>query len=619
MMALDYRGFLARTSSLSAYPFTSRRPQHHPTFVALQVASLLNAPLPDVPDPQTPRSRQLISILASLQSIHPSVPALEQALRDFQALKEHAGSSEETELEWAVVRRLVVRTYEECMERLMREAAQDEIAAEWWGRVERVGGGTGWYLFETIPQRICNLAITVIHQPNPMFSLLHPTRHLPPPPHSPSPTHLSPLIAHLFRLPPSPAPTTLIALLDPLRLARLECRYHKTHLFKARDERAEAVGGMLRWFYRLTDLKSGTEAFANEVMRLPAMLPGQLDVSGSIDTTPSSAASYLLTTLDALQRSSQAHGALVSPHAPPSRWTRIWPRLVFAPIIAYFAARSLYASREQVWGWIKDAKETVQGFLTSWVIEPVKDIIKTIRTGEGDVKVVSKEGLKSDLDSLERMAVALATDKLKYTAEQQAELTSSIRAGDLTTVLRIYEDDIKSPLRSAIGGTLVRTLLIQVQKTKVDVDVALSGIDKLLKSQELTFAFVGVAPSITILYFAGSWVSRFWSSGRGRGRYGGQHKREEAWLALRRVEHLLLAPEPLKPLTQGLLVLSLSSLRTYAQTYLPARTRLREGFLEDVGDLEDVSLERGDKRVVVQRMRADWGTVLGWSTVAGKV
>jgi len=33
----------------------------------------------------------------------------------------------------------------------------------------------------------------------------------------------------------------------------------------------------------------------------------------------------------------------------------------------------------------------------------------------------------------------------------------------------------------------------------VDIDQALSGIDKLLKSQELTFAFVGVAPALAIV------------------------------------------------------------------------------------------------------------------------
>ena len=34
----------------------------------------------------------------------------------------------------------------------------------------------------------------------------------------------------------------------------------------------------------------------------------------------------------------------------------------------------------------------------------------------------------------------------------------------------------------------------------MDIDQALLGIDKLLKSQELTFAFAGVAPAPAIVY-----------------------------------------------------------------------------------------------------------------------
>lgn len=40
-----------------------------------------------------------------------------------------------------------------------------------------------------------------------------------------------------------------------------------------------------------------------------------------------------------------------------------------------------------------------------------------------------------------------------------------------------------------IRGNLLRALLIQVQKTKVDVELAVSGIDALLKSQELVFGY----------------------------------------------------------------------------------------------------------------------------------
>jgi len=65
------------------------------------------------------------------------------------------------------------------------------------------------------------------------------------------------------------------------------------------------------------------------------------------------------------------------------------------------------------------------------------------------------------------MAVALGKEKLGYGQQQLDVLREQVERGDLTAVLRVYEEDIKSPIRSAMTGTLVRSLLIQVQKMKV--------------------------------------------------------------------------------------------------------------------------------------------------------
>lgn len=65
------------------------------------------------------------------------------------------------------------------------------------------------------------------------------------------------------------------------------------------------------------------------------------------------------------------------------------------------------------------------------------------------------------------MAVALARDSLKYTPDQLETLAAKVRVGDLTPVMQIYEEDIRSPVRSALTGTLLRNLFIQLQKAKV--------------------------------------------------------------------------------------------------------------------------------------------------------
>jgi nuclear-control-of-ATPase protein 2 len=74
----------------------------------------------------------------------------------------------------------------------------------------------------------------------------------------------------------------------------------------------------------------------------------------------------------------------------------------------------------------------------------------------------------------------------------------------------------------------------------------------------------------------------------------------------------------LTTLDQGLILVSVAQLRTYAETYLPARSRLREEFLVDVSDLEDTNLGRMEKMDVVDRMWRSWGQIFGWSEIVRK-
>jgi nuclear-control-of-ATPase protein 2 len=67
------------------------------------------------------------------------------------------------------------------------------------------------------------------------------------------------------------------------------------------------------------------------------------------------------------------------------------------------------------------------------------------------------------------------------------DMRLKVGEGDLTPVLKAYEKDMQKPVWGAIRGKLITSLLIQIQKTKVDVEVAMGGIDSLLKSQELVF------------------------------------------------------------------------------------------------------------------------------------
>ncbi|KAF9583120.1 Nuclear control of ATPase protein 2 [Lunasporangiospora selenospora] len=155
-----------------------------------------------------------------------------------------------------------------------------------------------------------------------------------------------------------------------------------------------------------------------------------------------------------------------------------WLTRVWIPVfISYFGLKYGIAyvteHRADLDKFLDEAWDTAKRFVTDWVWEPSMRIMSVIRHGDdqGSLQMLGNESLQSD---------------------------------------------IANPLRGAIQGNLIQTLLIQVQKTKVDVEVAMAALDKLLKANELNFAFLAVSPSLLLLWAASAQVKNYWQRAAGR-------------------------------------------------------------------------------------------------------
>ena len=151
--------------------------------------------------------------------------------------------------------------------------------------------------------------------------------------------------------------------------------------------------------------------------------------------------------------------------------------------------------RAELVTWVCELGGTVRDFWRNWVIEPLTRLIGTIRHDEkSEVALMGRHSLQADLESLERMVMDFAVDRPEspsgYSPAELDHIRAGVKEGDLTPVLTAYERDLRKPFVGTVRGDLVRALLIQVQKTKVDVEIAVSGIDSMLKSQELFFGYV---------------------------------------------------------------------------------------------------------------------------------
>ncbi|CCU77663.1 NCA2/nuclear control of ATPase [Blumeria hordei DH14] len=300
-------------------------------------------------------------------------------------------------------------------------------------------------------------------------------------------------------------------------------------------------------------------------------------------------------------------------YSRPSRLVRYWlPTSAFL-LFSTLTLKLLVDRKDQIVECVQNFGETVRDFLLNWVLDPVKKLIGTIRHDpNSELAIISKESLKGDRESLEQMVVEFAMDNPQFygsatslSEAQVCEIRGKVREGDLTPVLRAYERNIRRPFKGTVRGDLIRTLLIQVQKTKVDVEIALSGIDALLKSQELVFGFLGLTPGSLICFASIRYLRSFF--GNKRGSLKG-HMAEQTLRVLRKIDRILAEATPLQENVlsyrdHGLLLCEIHVMRRNIRGLFPAE--IAQEFLEDVRDLSDIN--RGFQAQLKALDRIKWG------------
>ncbi|KAE8348405.1 ATP synthase regulation protein NCA2-domain-containing protein [Aspergillus coremiiformis] len=270
----------------------------------------------------------------------------------------------------------------------------------------------------------------------------------------------------------------------------------------------------------------------------------------------------------------------------PSRLVRCWLPFSVALLTTCTSLKILANHHHQLIQWAANAGQTTVDFWSNWVIEPIQRLVGTIKHDEkSEIALMSKNSLEADRSSLERMVVDFILDRDEQKALDINSIANKVREGDLTPVLRAYEKDLRSPFVGTVRGDLIRALLIQIQKTKVDVEIAIGGIDALLKSQELVFGFVGLTPGILVSYASLRWVWGLFGNRKGL-RAGRQQ--DELRHALRNAHRTLILSNPtatglLTYRNHGLLICETEVLLRKAGTLLKGAD-LR-AFQEDIGDL----------------------------------
>ena len=189
----------------------------------------------------------------------------------------------------------------------------------------------------------------------------------------------------------------------PLELTRQECRYNRKALEEIRDQRATSLGqlGKLRSIINGTGAARQYKSFLCGIVQVLSLNTESVANQSAVELLLKLSTS-LLPSLSSIHTSSLNVSS--SPTSSFSSLLRPGPLVLFWPHLLVLPPLSLYFYTSHTY-WVPalldlahDAKETLRGFITGWLIEPLKEVLRTIRGDEGQGGIVRTESVRADLE-----------------------------------------------------------------------------------------------------------------------------------------------------------------------------------------------------------------------------
>lgn len=217
----------------------------------------------------------------------------------------------------------------------------------------------------------------------------------------------------------------------PLELAREECRYNRKTLEKIRDQRATSLGQLVKLRSMITG--NGTaKQYKLFLCGIIQVLSLNTDtIATQSDATPSQLLLRLSTSL--LPSLSSIHISSLKVSSPTSSLSallRPGPLVLFWPHLLVLPPLSLYCYTSHIY-WVpalldlaRDTKETIRGFITGWLIEPLKEILKTIKGDEVLGGIVRTENVTADLE----VRIASSRSSLIYSFSSFSRVSNEWRS-----------------------------------------------------------------------------------------------------------------------------------------------------------------------------------------------
>ncbi|WVY89837.1 hypothetical protein V8G54_035351 [Vigna mungo] len=301
---------------------------------------------------------------------------------------------------------------------------------------------------------------------------------------------------------------------------------------------------------------------------------------------------------------------LVIKHRKPRKITQYWIRYTFGAVglsvcSIWLLRHSRLVGSSDLDNWILEAKNSTISFFKNHVEQPIlsirDELFETFRKRHQGIMELEEVQLTSN--SLHRMLLAFS--------EQAKGKNIRANASDqemLEIVMDRYEKELMHPIQNLLNGELVRAILIQVQKLKLDTETAMLELNQILRANEINFAVLTALPafflSLLLIMVVRAWFKQD-TKAEGRGRLARiQRRLLVAEVKKRIVRYQHYVDQGLERDAQCMFGLALYSLnRLYHSVKWHAEASGEwESLREDIVDLAAPGLQTSDKLSVISHM-----------------
>lgn len=215
--------------------------------------------------------------------------------------------------------------------------------------------------------------------------------------------------------------------------------------------------------------------------------------------------SQMLNTFDEFENQWQSQ---VQPYHRPTHLKRYYPYYLCGTVVTFLTIYKIYSNRERIMNSILSSYDSLKFFAHEHLIIPLKTIYSS--TFESRSSATAFENSQMNYTNSKKILEEMLEQFGREHAETLAQIDNlppdeflqnlKQRAGneDMNLVMKYYQQEMNSPIRSAFFGDLIKGILIQVQKVKVDGEGLVIQIDQLMRQNEINFSLLATIPVILL-------------------------------------------------------------------------------------------------------------------------